>query len=93
MYPNMHLGRGGGVCIPACTWAGVCVDNGVFVDRGCTPQKTATEADGTRPTGIHSCKIYKWRNRGWVADGKGSMVPFFTCFCTETGRCTVHNKH
>ena len=40
------LGQG---CIPACTWAGVCGYGGLH-----PPSKTATEAVGTHPIGMHS---------------------------------------
>ena len=56
----------GGVCIPACTGLGVCIPV-CNMQGGCgrhppgqtpsrqIPPRTATAADGTHPTGMHSC--------------------------------------
>ena len=68
VYPSMHWGRHpdwlcfhrrlsfcshGGVCIPACTGA----DTPWAETPGQTPPPTATAADGTHPTGMHSCLL------------------------------------
>ena len=44
-------------CIPACTWAEVCVGTGMYTPP--PPPQMATDAVGTYPTGLHSCDKYK----------------------------------
>ena len=38
-----------------CAWPGACVTGGHAWQGVCMPGETATAADGTHPTGIHSC--------------------------------------
>ena len=58
MCVSHHVrGRGclpeGGVCLGD-IWPGGCLPGGVCL-VGCTPPETASAADGTHPTGMHSC--------------------------------------
>ena len=48
----------GGMCgggEGACMAGGACVVGGGMCGRGCMAGETATAADGTHPTGMHSC--------------------------------------
>ena len=52
MVGGIH-GRGGGMCGEGHAWLG---SGGGMSGRGdACMQETATEADGTHPTGMHSC--------------------------------------
>ena len=53
----------GGVHGPGCAWSGGCMVGGVPGED--TPPPTATAADGTHPTGMHSCIGIFRRSVGW----------------------------
>ena len=51
------LGRGAcmaGACVAGGVWQGLCVTGHVW-QGACVAGETATAADGTHPTGTHSC--------------------------------------
>ena len=51
---GMHVR--GAYMVQGCSWQGVCMAGGMCGGGGaCTAQQTATAADGTHPTGMHSC--------------------------------------
>ena len=58
VHEGMH-GKGhmwqGGVCGGGCAWQGACMAGG-----GCVEEETATAADGTHPSGSHSCYKLYW---------------------------------
>ena len=54
-----HVWQEGGVCGRGCAWqaacmSGACVAGGCAWQGACVARETATAADGTHPTGMHS---------------------------------------
>ena len=62
----MHGGGGvyvaGGMCGRGHAWQGACVAGGMHGRGACVAGETTTAADGTHPTGMHSC-LYLFQKR------------------------------
>ena len=59
MLSHVSVCPQGGVCLSACWDAPSGADNPLEQTPTPPPQQTATVADGTHPTGMHSCYIFK----------------------------------
>ena len=68
MYGRGHSWQGdawqGGMHDRRCAWQGVCMAAGCVAGdmhnrEACVARETATTADGTHPTGMHSCLLVK----------------------------------
>ena len=76
--------RGGCLVGGGCLVWGMPGPGGCLLPGGAAPSRTATAADGTHPTGMHSCSTYfltvELALTDWD-DGKGSSCESF-CGCT-----------
>ena len=51
--------------LPSARQGNVFTDVCDSIYRGVSPQQTATAADGTHPTGMHSCKVNNFKFKGF----------------------------